>query len=107
VQIFAFFYFLVSFLCNSKKSPSFFFKFHQTTIMFISVSEALTTDSTESNISNCFNGSHYFFEAMPVLMKNDSKFEMLSAKQQQRGTESVMASNPSSMSLGAGPLWWS
>lgn len=66
--------------------------------MFISASEALIlSDSTESNISN--------FEAMPALIKS-SKMEnfLLSSK---RSADSESASTCSTMSLGAGPLWWS
>lgn len=67
--------------------------------MFISASEALNSDSTEANLS-----IENLTETMPALIKSNTDFLMNS---KQRGIVGGRQVNPSSMSLGAGPLWWS
>lgn len=70
--------------------------------MFVSASEALNSDSTESNISSISN----LFEAMPALIKSDRIEDFMLSSKRSADSESA-ASHSSSMSLGTGPLWWS
>lgn len=67
--------------------------------MFVSASEALNSDSTESNIS-----IENLTETMPALIKSNTGDFTMNSK---RGIMGGRQQNPSSMSLGAGPLWWS
>lgn len=70
--------------------------------MFISASEALNlSESTESNISeNCL-------EAMPALINKKSMENFMMSSKRSADSESSEDSLSNSMSLGAGPLWWS
>jgi len=69
--------------------------------MFVSASEALNSDCTESNISS------FDLEAMPALIKNSGHIEDFMRSSKHSSERGSTASLTSSMSLGTGPLWWS
>lgn len=62
--------------------------------MLMSVSEAVNSDSTDSNYKN---------EVMPAILSSNSKSSMNSKSTSMSAT----ALETSAMSPGAGPLWWS
>jgi len=68
--------------------------------MFISASEALQSDSIESNISSSK------FEAMPALL-NSGHIGGFMVNSKLSAESNSTPSLCSSMSLGTGPLWWS